>query len=295
MKRRGLDVDFQPLQIKSKELRDLEELRSTLQSKGNQIGKEVGQKIKSGLAPQSDEIKLLRSEGNEIKQKVTLLEAQEKQISEDLKTQILNLPNIPSKLCPEGKDEKDNQEVRRWGTPRTEGNLKEHWEIAFSLNLLDSERSTRIAKSRFITLFNQGARLERALINFMIDMHYKKGYKEVLPPFLVNSSSLTGSGQLPKFAEESFKCAEDDLWLTPTAEVPVTALHRDEIIAFDQLPLKYVAYSPCFRREAGSYGKDTKGLIRLHQFNKVELYWFSHPEQSKEAHKQLIKDAESVL
>ena len=295
MKRRGLKMDFQPLQIKIKKLRDIEESRSNLQAKGNQIGKAVGQKIKSGLATNSDEIKLLRLQGNEIKQKVILLEAQEKKISEDLNNQILNLPNIPSKLCPEGKDEKDNQEVRRWGSPRLEENLKEHWKIAFDLGLLDTERSTRIAKSRFITLFNQGARLERALINFMLDMHNAKGYNEVLPPFLVNSSSLTGSGQLPKFAEESFKCAEDDLWLTPTAEVPVTALHRDEIIPCDQLPLKYVAYSPCFRREAGSYGKDIKGLIRLHQFNKVELYWFSHPEQSKEAHQQLIKDAESVL
>ena len=129
-------------------------------------------------------------------------------------------------------------------------------------------------RSRFVTLMGQGARLERGLINFMLDLHTSKGYREVLPPVLVNSASLTGSGQLPKFAEESFRCAEDDLWLTPTAEVPVTSLHRDEIIPADQLPLRYAAYSPCFRREAGSYGRDTRGLIRLHQFNKVELYWF---------------------
>ncbi len=295
MERRGIKVDFEPLQVKSKKLRDIEESRSNLQAKGNHIGKEVGQKIKSGSNPQSEAIKLLRTQGNEIKQQVTLLEIQEKEISEDLNEQILNLPNIPSKFCPEGKNEEDNKEVRRWGSPREEEKLKEHWEIAFKLGLLDTERSSRIAKSRFITLFNQGARLERALINFMLDMHHANGYKEVLPPFLVNSSSLKGSGQLPKFAEESFKCAEDDLWLTPTAEVPLTALHRDEIISYEKLPLKYVAYSPCFRREAGSYGKDTKGLIRLHQFNKVELYWFSHPDQSEEAHKQLIKDAESVL
>ena len=141
----------------------------------------------------------------------------------------------------------------------------------------------------------QGARLERALINFMLDLHTSKGYREVLPPVLVNSASLTGSGQLPKFAEESFRCAEDDLWLTPTTEVPVTSLHRDEIIPVDQLPLRYAAYSPCFRREAGSYGRDTRGLIRLHQFNKVELYWFVHPDQSADAHEQITADAEAVL
>ncbi len=153
----------------------------------------------------------------------------------------------------------------------------------------------RIAQSRFVTLLGQGAKLERALISFMLDRHTGNGYKEVMPPILVNSTSLTGSGQLPKFADESFKCANDDLWLTPTAEVPITALHRDEIINIDRLPLKYVAHTPCFRREAGSYGRDTRGLIRLHQFNKVELYWFCHPEKSLEAHEQLTCDAEGIL
>jgi seryl-tRNA synthetase len=185
--------------------------------------------------------------------------------------------------------------LRSWGVPRQQEGLEEHWAIADRLGLLDSERSVRIAQSRFVTLFGQAARLERALVNFMLDLHGNKGYQEVLPPVLVNSASLTGSGQLPKFAEESFRCADDDLWLTPTAEVPVTSLHRDEIIPIDQLPLKYVAYSPCFRREAGSYGRDTRGLIRLHQFNKVELYWFVHPDHSAEAHEQITADAEAVL
>ena len=157
------------------------------------------------------------------------------------------------------------------------------------------DRSSVIAKSRFVTLFKHAAKLERSLINFMLDLHIKKGYLEVLPPALVNTASLTGSGQLPKFAEESFRCADDDLWLTPTAEVPITSLHRGEIIPKDLLPLRYVAYSPCFRREAGSYGRDTRGLIRLHQFNKVELYWFSSPEKSEEALEQITSDAESVL
>jgi seryl-tRNA synthetase len=186
-------------------------------------------------------------------------------------------------------------EVKRWGSPRTEPGLQEHWQIGERLGLWETERSVRIAQSRFITLLGAGARLERALISFMLDQHTARGYTEVLPPILVNTASLTGSGQLPKFAEESFRCADDDLWLTPTAEVPLTSLHRDEVLAAEQLPLRYCAYTPCFRREAGSYGRDTRGLIRLHQFNKVELYWFTRPEASAEAHEQLTRHAEAIL
>ena len=293
--RRGLDVDLSSLQQIAQHQRDLEEKRSTLQAEGNRIGKDVGQKIKAGADPKGDEVADLRQQGNAIKQKVSVLEDEEKQLASRLKEQLLTFPNLPSTDSPDGKDENDNIEVRSWGIPRQQEGLEEHWAIADRLGLLDSERSVRIAQSRFVTLFGQGARLERALINFMLDLHGSKGYREVLPPVLVNSASLTGSGQLPKFAEESFRCAEDDLWLTPTAEVPVTSLHRDEIIPGDQLPLKYVAYSPCFRREAGSYGRDTRGLIRLHQFNKVELYWFVHPDHSAQAHAQITADAEAVL
>ena len=293
--RRGLNVDLSPLQQIAQHQRDLEQERSTLQAEGNRIGKDVGQKIKAGADPKGDEVADLRQQGNAIKQKVSVLEDEEKQLASRLKEQLLTFPNLPSTDSPDGKDENDNIEVRSWGIPRQQEGLEEHWAIADRLGLLDSERSVRIAQSRFVTLFGQGARLERALINFMLDLHGSKGYREVLPPVLVNSASLTGSGQLPKFAEESFRCAEDDLWLTPTAEVPVTSLHRDEIIPEDQLPLKYVAYSPCFRREAGSYGRDTRGLIRLHQFNKVELYWFVHPDHSAEAHAQITADAEAVL
>jgi|TARA_Y100000287_G_scaffold137018_1_gene111828 seryl-tRNA synthetase len=293
--RRGMDVDLSSLQEIAQHQRDLEQQRSTLQAEGNRIGKEVGLKIKGGADPKGAEVAELRQQGNAIKQKVSVLEDEEKQVASKLKTQLLTFPNLPSAECPDGKDENDNIEVRRWGTPREQEGLEEHWAIADRLGLLDSERSVRIAQSRFVTLFGQGARLERALINFMLDLHGGKGYREVLPPVLVNSASLTGSGQLPKFAEESFRCADDDLWLTPTAEVPVTSLHRDEIIPGAQLPLKYVAYSPCFRREAGSYGRDTRGLIRLHQFNKVELYWFVHPDHSEEAHAQITADAEAVL
>ena len=293
--RRGKAVDLTKLQLIAQQQRDLEQQRSGLQAEGNRIGKEVGQRIKSGADPKGDEVAELRQQGNAIKQKVAVLEEEEKQLSSELKQQLLGFPNLPSEDCPDGRSEDDNVEVRRWGTPRVDDSLDEHWQIAERLQLFDTERSVRIAQSRFVTLMGQGARLERGLINFMLDLHTSKGYREVLPPVLVNSASLTGSGQLPKFAEESFRCAEDDLWLTPTAEVPVTSLHRDEIIPADQLPLRYAAYSPCFRREAGSYGRDTRGLIRLHQFNKVELYWFVHPDHSEEAHQQITADAEAVL
>ena len=295
LKRRGKSIDLTGLQLIARQQRGLEEERSTLQADGNRIGKEVGLKIKGGADPNGEEVAALRQQGNAIKQKVAVFEEEEKALSSQLRDQLLSLPNLPSPLCPDGKSEDDNVEVRRWGTPRIEEGLEEHWQIAQRLNLFDTERSVRIAQSRFVTLMGQGARLERALINFMLDLHTSKGYREVMPPVLVNTASLTGSGQLPKFAEESFRCADDDLWLTPTAEVPVTSLHRDEIIPADQLPLRYSAYSPCFRREAGSYGRDTRGLIRLHQFNKVELYWFVHPAQSEEAHQQITADAEAVL
>ncbi len=293
--RRGLKLDLTGLQLIAQQQRDLEEHLSTLQAEGNRVGREVGQRIQAGASPGGPEVKELREQGNRLKQQVAVLDEEEKNLSAKLREQLLGLPNLPSALSPEGSSEADNVEVRRWGSPRIEADLQEHGAIAERLGLLDTERSVRIAQSRFVTLLGQGARLERALINFMIDLHARKGYREVLPPILVNSASLTGSGQLPKFAEESFRCADDDLWLTPTAEVPITSLHRDEIIPAEQLPLRYVAFTPCFRREAGSYGRDTKGLIRLHQFHKVELYWFSHPDASEAAHEQLTLDAEAVL
>ena len=296
--RRGLDVDLTAVQLIARQERDLEQQRSELQAEGNRIGKQVGQLIQAGAAPNSREVQELRNAGNRIKQQVAVLEEEEKALENQLREQLLTLPNLPSADAPDGRDERDNVEVLRWGEPRLAApteQLEEHWQIAERLGLFESERSVRIAQSRFVTLLGAGARLERALISFMLDLHGRKGYQEVLPPILVNSASLTGSGQLPKFAEESFRCAEDDLWLTPTAEVPITSLHRGEVIPAEQLPLKYVAYTPCFRREAGSYGRDTRGLIRLHQFNKVELYWFCHPDQSTAAHQQITADAEAVL
>jgi len=293
--RRGLTIDLTGLQAIARLERDLEDQRSQLQAEGNQIGKQVGQLIKGGADPKGPEVMALRERGNAIKIEVAGIEEQEKALEQQLRDALIALPNLPGPEVPDGSSEADNVEVKRWGTPRQEAGLQEHWQIGERLGLWEAERSVRIAQSRFITLMGAGARLERALISFMLDRHTARGYTEVLPPILVNSASLTGSGQLPKFAEESFRCAEDDLWLTPTAEVPLTSLHRDEVLPAEQLPLRYCAYTPCFRREAGSYGRDTRGLIRLHQFNKVEMYWFTRPEDSEAAHEQLTRDAEGVL
>jgi seryl-tRNA synthetase len=293
--RRGLQVDLTGLQQIALQERDLEQLRSELQAEGNQIGRQVGELIRGGAAPTSPEVASLREQGNRIKQQVAGLEEEEKGLEARLREQLLTFPNLPAAAVPAGASEADNVEVKRWGTPRQQSGLEEHWQIGERLGLWETERSVRIAQSRFITLLGAGARLERALISFMLDQHTARGYTEVLPPILVNSASLTGSGQLPKFAEESFRCSGDDLWLTPTAEVPLTSLHRDEVIPAEQLPLRYCAYTPCFRREAGSYGRDTRGLIRLHQFNKVELYWFTRPEESAAAHEQLTRHAEAIL
>jgi len=293
--RRGIEVDLASLQAIALRERDCEQRRSELQAEGNRIGRQVGQLIQAGSAPGGPEVRALRDQGNAIKHQVAGLEEQEKALEQEIRAALSALPNLPSVDAPDGRSEADNVEIKRWGSPRVEEGLEEHWQIGERLGLFETERSVRIAQSRFITLIGDGARLERALINFMLDLHSGKGYREVMPPILVNSASLTGSGQLPKFAEESFRCADDDLWLTPTAEVPITALHRDELIPTEQLPLRYAAYTPCFRREAGSYGRDTRGLIRLHQFNKVELYWFCTPEQSAAAHQQITADAEAVL
>ncbi len=294
--RRGLSPDIASLQGLAQREKECEARRSELQAEGNRIGREVGQRIREGARPDDPAIQELRGQGNAVKLQVAELEQEEKGLETQLRDQLLSLPNLPSPLTPEGRSEAENVEVKRWGSPRPVSNdLQEHWQIAERLGLMESERSVRIAQSRFITLIGAGARLERALIAFMLDRHGARGYQEMQPPILVNTASLTGSGQLPKFAEESFRCADDDLWLTPTAEVPLTSYHRDEVIPADQLPLRYVAHTPCFRREAGSYGRDTRGLIRLHQFNKVELYWFTRAEDSDSAHEQLTRDAEAIL
>ena len=277
--------------------RDLDTQCSALQTRSNAIGKEVGQKIKGGADPKGEEVKALRDEGNQLKAELAELEPQKKELSAQIETLLLAIPNIPDPHTPIGKDDSENVEIRRWGDEYIPENtdIKPHWDIGESLGILNFERSVKIAQSRFVTLIGAGAALERALIQFMLDHHIAAGFVEVLPPFLINTQSLTTSGQLPKFAEESFQCKNDDLWLTPTAEVPVTSLYRDEILTADHLPIYHCAYTPCFRREAGSYGRDTRGLIRLHQFNKVEMFKFVHPDTSDPELEALTQQAESVL
>jgi len=268
---------------------------SNLQSESKKLSKLIGLEISKSANNHSQELNELKNKGNEYRKKISEFEEKKRILDNAIQKEILSLPNFPSKDAPIGKDENNNIQIKTWGDPLKKENLKSHFEIGEKLNLFDSIKTTKISKSRFITLIGNGAKLERALINFMLDTHSENGYLELMPPALINSESLKGSGQLPKFSNESFNCSNDDLWLSPTAEVPLTAFHRDEIIDPKLLPIKYVAYSPCFRREAGSYGRDTKGLIRLHQFNKVELYWFCDPNKSLEAHKSITADAESVL
>ncbi|MCE2662478.1 MAG: serine--tRNA ligase [Microcystis sp. 53602_E8] len=294
---RGGSYDIAPILQLNQQQKALEQERSSLQARGNEIGKLVGQKVKSGSDVNSPEILAMKTEGNEIKSKLAQLEPQEKEIKAAIDQKILDLPNLPSETTPIGKDERENVEVKRWGEEYkpTNPNILPHWEIGEKLGILDFERAVKIAQSRFVNLIALGAALERALINFMLDRHIVAGYTEVLPPILINSDSLRGTGQLPKFAEESFKCRDDELWLAPTAEVPVTNLYRDEILSSEQLPIKHCAYTPCFRREAGSYGKDTRGLIRLHQFNKVEMVKIVHPDDSAQEHESLVANAEAIL
>jgi seryl-tRNA synthetase len=217
---------------------------------------------------------------------------------EDLLTDgLLQIPNLVHASVPAGMDERDNREVRRWNSPPEFGfNPKPHWELGEALGLLDFERAARMTGARFVLYKGLGARMERALINFMVDLHVREhGYTEILPPFMVNKAAMTVTGQLPKFEEDLFRLRDEDLYLIPTAEVPVTNLHQGEILGGDRLPLAYVAYTPCFRREAGSYGKDTRGIIRQHQFNKVELVRFARPDESYELLERLVLDAEEVL
>ncbi len=292
------NYDIQPLVQLDAKQRELEGTRSQLQARSNEIGKLVGQKIKAGINPQEPEIQSLREQGNQIKHQISELEPQERDLKAQLEALLLALPNLPSDSTPIGKSEEENVEVCRWGDeyiPQNPNIIMPHWEIGERLGILDFERSVKVAQSRFVTLIGAGAALERALIQFMLDRQIAAGYVEVMPPILINSESLTASGQLPKFAEESFKCAADDLWLSPTAEVPITNLYRDEILAAVDLPIYHCAYTPCFRREAGSYGRDTRGLIRLHQFNKVELFKFVHPDTSEQEHQTLVENAAAIL
>ena len=289
--------DLAPILSLDQQRRELESTRVQLQARSNEIGKLIGQKIKGGSNPQGEEIKALKTEGNQLKTDLSALEPQEKALKAQIEAHLLALPNLPSASTPLGKTEAENVEIYRWGDEYLPDNpnILPHWEIGEQLGILDFKRAVKIAQSRFVSLIGAGAALERALINFMLEQQIAAGYTEVIPPILVNTATLTGTGQLPKFAEESFKCGEDDLWLIPTAEVPLTNLYREEILEASQLPIHHCAQTPCFRREAGSYGKDTRGLIRLHQFNKVELVKIVHPDTSEAEHESMLKNAVAIL
>ena len=294
--RRHGDYDIQPIVDLDCQARELETNRSQLSARGNEIGKAIGQKIGQGSDPKGEEITQLKTEGNEVKTKLSELEPQEKELKAKIEALLLELPNLPDESTPSGKGEEDNVELRRWGDEYIgDRPVLPHWEVGEQLGILDFKREVKVAQSRFVNLVGAGAALERALISFMLDTQIAAGYLEVMPPVLINSASLQGTSQLPKFAEDSFQCSNDDLWLTPTAEVPVTNLYRDEIIEAAELPIRHCAYTPCFRREAGSAGRDSRGLIRLHQFNKVELVKVVHPETSDMEHQTLVANAEAIL
>ncbi len=263
-----------------------------LKSKRNKVSEEIGNLKKSGQ--NADELVL---EMRSVSQEIKALDEEVRQVNEKLDSIILGIPNVPHETVPTGKDDTDNRVEEHWGTPREFSfSPKPHWDLGEDLDILDFERATKVTGTRFVFYKSWGARLERALINFMLDLHTTEhGYKEIIPPFMVNRDSMTGTGQLPKFAEDMFHLSNVDYFLIPTAEVPVTNIYRDEIIPEGNLPLYHVAYSPCFRAEAGAYGRDTRGLIRMHQFNKVELVKFVHPENSYEELEKMRKNAEKVL
>ena len=263
----------------------------SLKSTQNQVSSEIAQ-----LKREKKDTSELMSRMKETAEKTRGLSEELKALETELENKALYLPNIPGEKTPVGSDESQNIEVRRWGEPRKfDFTPKSHDEIGEKLGILDFKRAAKISGGRFAVLKGRGARLEMALINFMLDVHAKKhGYTQVFTPFLVNEASMTGTGQLPKFREDMYE-ASDGLFMIPTAEVSVTNLHRDEVLSAEELPVKYAAYSACFRREAGSYGKDVKGIIRQHQFNKVELVKFCLPERSYEELESLTADAEEIL
>src|SRR5882762_6199465 len=266
----------------------------TLQARRNRASEEIAKLKKSGqdASAQIQETKEMREQLQESEEKAAEQEARLREI-------LTSLPNLPHASVPVGKSAEDNVEARRWGTPpQFDFKPKPHWELGEELGVLDLERAAKLSGARFAVYWALGARLERALANFMLDLHTREhGYTEVLPPYLVNSESMYGTGQLPKFAQDSFRVphGEKDLWLIPTAEVPVTNLYRDEVLDGTRLPVSLTAYTPCFRSEAGSYGKDVRGIIRQHQFQKVELVKFAHPERSYDELESLTRNAEQVL
>ena len=266
----------------------------TLKAHRNRLSEEIASLKKRGQNADS-----LVAETKEMRTQIQELEKAAEEYDARMSEVLINLPNVPHDSVPIGKSAEDNVEVRKWGTaPKFDFTPKPHWELGEQLGILDLERAVKITGARFAVYWEMGAKLERALANFMLDVHTKEhGYTEVLPPYMVNSESMYGTGQLPKFAEDLFRVphGEKDLWLVPTAEVPVTNLYRDEVLDESRLPISLTAYTPCFRSEAGSYGKDVRGIIRQHQFQKVELVKFSRPDDSYEQLERLTHDAEEIL
>lgn len=293
LEKRGEDLtgidQFQELdETRRKIIVEVEELKS----RRNSVSQQVAQ-----LKREKQDADALITEMREVSDKIKLYDEELRQIEEQLNHLLLTIPNIPHDSVPVGESEDDNIEIRTWGEVRDFlFEARPHWEIGTELGILDFEQAAKVTGSRFVFYKGLGARLERALINFMMDLHHDEhGYEEVLPPYLVNRMSMTGTGQLPKFEEDAFKIREEDYFLIPTAEVPVTNMHRDDIMSADDLPIGYTAYSACFRSEAGSAGRDTRGLIRQHQFNKVELVRFVKPEDSYAELEKLTSHAEKVL
>jgi seryl-tRNA synthetase len=296
LRQRGTDPsvvlkDFRELDTKRRQAITEAE---TSKAQRNQATEEIGKLKKSG-----QDASAAMAQAKDLREKISELEKTASDFDAQLRDILVGIPNLPHASVPVGKSAEDNVEVRRWGTPpKFDFTPKAHWDLGSQLGILDLERAVKLTGARFAVYWDLGAKLERALANFMLDLHTREhGYTEVLPPYLVNSESMYGTGQLPKFAADSFRVphGEKDLWLIPTAEVPVTNLYRDEVLEQAKLPISLTAYTPCFRSEAGSYGKDVRGIIRQHQFQKVELVKFTRPEQSYEEHEKLTRNAEEVL
>lgn len=292
LKRRNPDLSIDEVIAIDEERRKIQTKADELRAKRKSESQKIGLMKKNGENTDKiqEEVRVLGDEIKEFEEKQTELDAKQKDI-------LLHIPNIPDETTPIGASDADNVEVYKWGEPRKfDFEFKAHWDLCEEKNLVDFERGVKLSQSRFTLYRGKGSRLERAIINFFLDYHTEQqGYEEIFPPFMANSATMTGTGQLPKFAEDMYKCENEDLYLIPTAEVPVTNIYSGEILSEDDLPKYMTAYTPCFRREAGSAGKDTRGLIRVHQFNKVELVKLCTPETSKDEHEKLTEDAEKML
>ncbi|MGB4751489.1 MAG: serine--tRNA ligase [Fervidobacterium sp.] len=266
---------------------------NNLKSKRNELSKNVARLKAEGKSEQADE---LITQSKAIGDEIANLEAKQNELEAQMLSLALYVPNTPHESVPIGKDETENVEIRRWGEPRKfDFEPKPHWDLGTDLGMLDFDKGSKLSGSRFTVMFGQIAKLERSIAQFMLDVHTSNGYTEVNVPHLVKRETITATGQIPKFSEELYTCERDDLFLIPTAEVSLAALHIGDVLDEDMLPLKYTAFTPCYRREAGSYGKDVRGLIRQHQFEKVELVWYAKPDNSFEALEQLTHDAEKIL